>query len=170
MRHLGKTSRLGCVWSISSSSVFFDHWRIEKPLERFKMPPLTNTHRHGWCLAALQKKAKRIEKDAMRGSALIQIRYKGEQYSGEIHTILQHKQRGIPRSEPVPLAFVSLDDTGRTHSITANFMWNDFLELGVETWLYKKYAPTNDPNYPPQVLPLADQISRGKLGFTIPPL
>ncbi|KAJ7885697.1 hypothetical protein B0H14DRAFT_3734758 [Mycena olivaceomarginata] len=107
------------------------------------------------------------------GSALIQIRYKGEQYSGAIHTILQHKQRGIPRSEPVPLAFILWMIPGDTPLDNGSFVWNNFLELGVETWLYKKYAPTNDPNYPPQVLPLADiksQISRGKIGFTIPPL
>ncbi|KAJ7900544.1 hypothetical protein B0H14DRAFT_3752761 [Mycena olivaceomarginata] len=99
--------------------------------------------------------------------------FRGEQYSGEIHTILQHKQRGIPRSEPVPLAFILWMIPGDTPLDNGSFMWNNFLELGVETWLYKKYAPTNDPNYPPQVLPLADiksQISRGKIGFTIPPL
>ncbi|KAJ7870190.1 hypothetical protein B0H14DRAFT_3576058 [Mycena olivaceomarginata] len=108
-----------------------------------------------------------------RKKVTIIIRYKGEQYSGEIHTILQHKQRGIPRSEPVPLAFVLWMIPGDTPLDNGNFMWNDFLEFGVETWLYKKYAPTNDPNHPPQVLPLVDiksQISRGKIGFTIPPL
>jgi hypothetical protein len=186
MRHLGKTSRLGCVWSISSSSVFFDHWRIEKPLERFKTPLLTvrtlfctnstidvnSEHTSSRVVpGSIAEKAERIENDAMRvglvnyyrlnghnislasldsfaetynyafldgrritpttcsrrgsGSALIQIRYKGEQYSGEIHTILQHKQRGIPRSEPVPLAFVLWMIPGDTPLDNGNFMWND---------------------------------------------
>ncbi len=46
-------------------------------------------------------------------------------------------------------------------------------ELGVETWVYKQYATPNEPDFPPQVLPLADircQVARGKIGYTKPPL
>ncbi|KAJ7835588.1 hypothetical protein B0H14DRAFT_3706584 [Mycena olivaceomarginata] len=159
--------------------VFFDHWRKEKPWEQFEhrysrlasLDSFAETYSH----AFLDGRRITPTTCSRRGSAsaLIQIRYKGKQYSGEIHTILQHKRRGIPKSEPIPLAFVLWMIPGDKPLDNGSFMWNDFLELGVETWLYKKYAPTNDPNYPPQVLPLADiksQISRGKIGFTIPPL
>ncbi|KAJ6608749.1 hypothetical protein B0H10DRAFT_1955174 [Mycena sp. CBHHK59/15] len=50
------------------------------------------------------------------------------------------------------------------------FIWHDFPELGVETWVYKKYAPPNDPEFPPQILPLSDiqcQVARGKIGDVI---
>jgi hypothetical protein len=52
-------------------------------------------------------------------------------------------------------------------------VWYFSPELGVETWVYKQYAKPNDPDFPPQVLPMADircQVARGKIRYTKPPL
>ncbi|KAJ6506557.1 hypothetical protein C8R45DRAFT_1175608 [Mycena sanguinolenta] len=108
------------------------------------------------------------------GSSLVQIRFNDEIYAGEIRVIFQHKQAGVPESEQRLLAFIIwMIPSTQTPLDDDDFMWNEFPELGVETWLYKQYALSNGPNHPPQVIPLADiqgQVGRGKIDYTDPPL
>ncbi|KAJ6565432.1 hypothetical protein B0H10DRAFT_2112899 [Mycena sp. CBHHK59/15] len=108
------------------------------------------------------------------GSSLIQIQFNGEIYAGEIRHIFRHKQRSIPKSEETLLVFIAWmiasTETPLDHD---DFIWYEFPELGAETWQYNRYAPPNDPDSPPQVLPLADiqcQVARGIVKYTEPPL
>ncbi|KAJ7934559.1 hypothetical protein B0H13DRAFT_1855156 [Mycena leptocephala] len=55
------------------------------------------------------------------------------------------------------------------------FVWNDFAELGIDTWEFNKYAHPTDPHCdcPPFVIPLSDiqcQVSRGLIKFMKPPI
>ncbi|KAJ7103862.1 hypothetical protein C8R44DRAFT_746599 [Mycena epipterygia] len=108
------------------------------------------------------------------GSSLIQIQFNGEIYAGEIRHIFRHKQPGIPESQQTLLVFVVwMIPSEDTPLDDDDFIWYDFPELGAETWIYEQYAPPNDPEFPPQVLPLADiqcQVSRGIVRYTEPPL
>ncbi|KAJ7673008.1 hypothetical protein DFH06DRAFT_1174028, partial [Mycena polygramma] len=108
------------------------------------------------------------------GSSLIQIRIGGEPYVGEIRVMFRHKQPGIPDSETTILAFISwLKPSPETPLDNDSFIWHEFPELGVDTWIHNRYAPPNDTSSPPSVLPLADiqcQVSRGTIKYTQPPL
>ncbi|KAJ7865085.1 hypothetical protein B0H13DRAFT_2353148 [Mycena leptocephala] len=108
------------------------------------------------------------------GSSLIQIYFKGEIYAGEIQHLFRHKQQGIPESNQTLMAFVVwMVPSTDTPLDNDSFIWYEFPELGVETWVYKQYAMPNDPDFPPQVLPMADircQVAQGKIRYTKPPL
>ncbi|KAJ7611135.1 hypothetical protein DFH06DRAFT_1373949 [Mycena polygramma] len=108
------------------------------------------------------------------GSSLIQIQFGEDPYVGEIRVLFRHKQTGIPSSESTVLAFISwLKPSPETPLDDNSFIWHDFPELGVDTWIHNGYAPPNDTSSPPSVLPLADiqcQVSRGTIKYTRPPL
>ncbi|KAJ7744275.1 hypothetical protein DFH07DRAFT_925148 [Mycena maculata] len=108
------------------------------------------------------------------GSSLIQIQFGGEPYAGEIRSIFRHKQAGVPSSEAMLLVFVAwMKPSGETPLDDDSFIWHDFPELGVDTWIYKEYAQPGDTDCPPCVMPLADiqcQVSRGTIRYTEPPL
>ncbi|KAJ7929475.1 hypothetical protein B0H13DRAFT_2310618 [Mycena leptocephala] len=107
-------------------------------------------------------------------SSLIQVHWRREVYAGEIREIFRHAQPGIPGSKQTPMVFVAwMVASEDTPLDKDDFMWYEFPELAVETWIYKKYAAPNDPDSPPQVLPLSDiecQVARGKIRYTNPPL
>ncbi|KAJ7219920.1 hypothetical protein GGX14DRAFT_389336 [Mycena pura] len=81
---------------------------------------------------------------------------------------------GIPLSERPILAFVSwMVPSNDTPLDKDDFLWYEFPELGVETWVHQQYAPHDAPGFPPHILPLSDiqcQVSRGKVRYTDPPL
>ncbi|KAJ7230789.1 hypothetical protein C8J57DRAFT_1386922 [Mycena rebaudengoi] len=98
------------------------------------------------------------------GSSIIQIHFddvsegsgEPEIYAGEVRSIFKHKQSGVPSSEHTLLVYVA---------------W--IPELSVESWLYEQYAQSNDPKFPPTVIPLSDvecQVSRGKITYTDIPM
>ncbi|KAJ6565710.1 hypothetical protein B0H10DRAFT_2112487 [Mycena sp. CBHHK59/15] len=102
------------------------------------------------------------------GSSLIQIQFNGEIYAGEIRHIFRHKQRSIPKSEETLLVFIAWmiasTETPLDHD---DFIWYE-LDLAIQS-----IRTTNDPDSPPQVLPLADiqcQVARGIVKYTEPPL
>ncbi|KAJ7830963.1 hypothetical protein B0H13DRAFT_1555331, partial [Mycena leptocephala] len=109
-------------------------------------------------------------------SGLIQIQFKGEAYVGEVRVIFQHDQMGIPGSKDALLAYIKwLKPSNLTPLNNNAFVWNDFPELGVDTWEFNKYAHPTDPDCdcPPFVIPLSDiqcQVSRGLIKFTKPPI
>ncbi|KAJ7736047.1 hypothetical protein DFH07DRAFT_967007 [Mycena maculata] len=86
------------------------------------------------------------------GSSLIQIQFGGEPYAGEIRSIFRHKQAGVPSSEAMLLVFVAwMKPSGETPLDDDSFIWHDFPELGVDTWIYKEYAQPGDTDCPPCV-------------------
>ncbi|KAJ7148861.1 hypothetical protein C8R46DRAFT_964921 [Mycena filopes] len=109
-------------------------------------------------------------------SSLIQVQFKGEAYVGEVREIFRHKQTGVPSSETSLLVLVAwMKPSKLTPLDNGSFVWNDFPELGVDTWQYNTYArPTDtDLDCPPFVIRLEKvqcQVARGKIGFTDPPL
>ncbi|KAJ7498344.1 hypothetical protein B0H11DRAFT_1715087, partial [Mycena galericulata] len=108
------------------------------------------------------------------GSSLIQARYKKGAFCGEIRYIFRHSQVNVPNSKDVLLAFIEwMLISSKTPLDGNNFVWNDFPELGIDTYEYNKYADPGDQRYPPIVMPLDElhcQISRGKISHTEPPL
>ncbi|KAJ7668843.1 hypothetical protein B0H17DRAFT_1087534 [Mycena rosella] len=102
------------------------------------------------------------------------FQFNGEPYAREIRVIFRHKQTEVPSSEDTLLAFVAwMKPSTKTPLDDDEFIWYDFPELSVDTWLYNTYAQANDTDCPPCVLPLANiqcQVARGKIGYTDPPL
>ncbi|KAK7041290.1 hypothetical protein R3P38DRAFT_2768634 [Favolaschia claudopus] len=113
-------------------------------------------------------------------SSLIQIRWHGpkdnepEPYTGEVQMIFQHQQDGFANTENTLLARIAwLIPSPDTPLRGTEHLWDDFPELGVETWLLDQYAPSGDTNFPPNILPLASihcQAARGIITYTKPPL
>ncbi|KAJ7812539.1 hypothetical protein B0H14DRAFT_2605653 [Mycena olivaceomarginata] len=108
------------------------------------------------------------------GSSLIQFRYQGEAFAGEVRQLLRHVQPGVPTSANVILAYVSwMKRSNLTPLDGGRFPWDNHPQLGVETWEYDTYANPKDENFPPIVMPLDEihcQISRGTISHTEPPL
>ncbi|KAJ7269139.1 hypothetical protein C8J57DRAFT_1468984 [Mycena rebaudengoi] len=116
------------------------------------------------------------------GSSIIQIHFddvsegsgEPEIYAGEVRSIFKHKQSGVPSSEHTLLVYVAwMKPSQETPLDDGNFIWNKFPELSVESWLYEQYAQSNDPKFPPTVIPLSDvecQVSRGKITYTDIPM
>ncbi|KAJ6534262.1 hypothetical protein B0H19DRAFT_1080746 [Mycena capillaripes] len=108
------------------------------------------------------------------GSSLIQVRYNDEAYAGEARQILHHTQPGVLNSKDVILVHVSwMKRSDLTLLDGGKFPWDDYPQLGVETWDYDAYTDPKDESFPPIVMPLDTihcQISRGKISYTTPPL
>ncbi|KAJ7232942.1 hypothetical protein C8J57DRAFT_1383080 [Mycena rebaudengoi] len=84
------------------------------------------------------------------------------------------RRSGVPSSEHTLLVYVVwMEPSQETPLDDGNFIWNKFPELSVESWLYEQYAQSNDPKFPPTVIPLSDvecQVSRGKITYTDIPM
>ncbi|KAJ7674142.1 hypothetical protein B0H17DRAFT_1082740 [Mycena rosella] len=113
-------------------------------------------------------------KRSSAGSSMIQFQFNGEPYAGEIRVIFRHKQTGVTSSEDTLLAFVAwMKPSTETPLDDDEFIWYEFPELSVDTWLYNTYAQAKDSDCPPCVLPLANvqcQVARSKIGYKDPPL
>ncbi|KAJ7233434.1 hypothetical protein C8J57DRAFT_1577602, partial [Mycena rebaudengoi] len=108
------------------------------------------------------------------GSSLIQVRHKDEAFAGEIRHILRHRQPGNTDSQNTLLVWVAWMKVSNFTPLNRDaFIWNDFPELGIDSWELDCYAPPSDPSYPPNVIPLDKvhcQISRGRILHTQPKL
>ncbi|KAJ7755093.1 hypothetical protein B0H14DRAFT_2635316 [Mycena olivaceomarginata] len=80
----------------------------------------------------------------------------------------------VPTSKNVILVHISwMKRSNLTPLDGGRFPWDNYPQLGAETWEYDTYADTKDEDFPPIVLPLDEihcQISRGKISHTKPPL
>ncbi|KAJ7112016.1 hypothetical protein C8R43DRAFT_1040902 [Mycena crocata] len=109
-------------------------------------------------------------------SALIQVTLNENTYVGEIQVIFRHEQPGIPDSKDILLIYVKWLKRSTLTPLNDNkFVWEDFEELGVDTWKCDVYAHPSDPNLdsPPFVIPLSEvqcQVARGRIKFTKPPI
>ncbi|KAJ7922643.1 hypothetical protein B0H13DRAFT_1603476 [Mycena leptocephala] len=108
------------------------------------------------------------------GSSLIQIPFNGEPFVGEIRVIFRHTQPGVHNSASTLLVFIAwLKPSDKTPLNDNSFIWHDFPEVSVDTWVYNEYAVPTDTECPPCVMPLADiqcQVARGTIKYTTPPL
>ncbi|KAJ7923894.1 hypothetical protein B0H13DRAFT_1448180, partial [Mycena leptocephala] len=108
------------------------------------------------------------------GSSLIQARYRGEAYAGEVRHILRHHQTGVSESRDTILVHISwMKQSNLTPLDAGKFTWADHPQLGVDTWEYNTYADPKDEDFLPIIMRLVDiqcQISRGKISHTDPPL
>ncbi|KAJ7039997.1 hypothetical protein C8F04DRAFT_948905 [Mycena alexandri] len=112
------------------------------------------------------------------GSSLVQIRHRheghDEAWAGEVRHIFQHRQTGV--TEPNNTLFAQIEWMKRsdlTPLDEGEFPWNEFPQLGVDTWEYNTYADPKDQNFPLIVMRMDQihcQISRGKISHTDPPL
>ncbi|KAK6987670.1 hypothetical protein R3P38DRAFT_2574673 [Favolaschia claudopus] len=99
------------------------------------------------------------------GSCLVWYEFEGEGYAGEVDVIFRHKQTEVPNSSEMLFVFVRwMKRSDFVPMENGGFIWDDFPELGVETWKYKVFAEGDDGNYPPCVLPadrIKCQVARG---------
>ncbi|KAJ7084549.1 hypothetical protein B0H15DRAFT_747888, partial [Mycena belliarum] len=107
------------------------------------------------------------------GSSIIQARIGDERHAGEIRNIFIHRQEGIPDSSQTVLAAIEwMKRSEFTPLDVSTFIWDDFPELGVETWELDIFIDPHS-NYPPIIMPLADvhcQLCRGRIIHTEPQL
>ncbi|KAJ6572666.1 hypothetical protein B0H10DRAFT_2444291 [Mycena sp. CBHHK59/15] len=108
------------------------------------------------------------------GSSIIQARYDNEAYAGEVRHLIRHHQPGISDTNKSILAHISwMKRSNLTPLHDGKFPWDNYPQLGVETWEYNTYADPTDEYFPPIVMPLDKihcQIARGKISHTEPPL
>ncbi|KAJ7821384.1 hypothetical protein B0H14DRAFT_3471571 [Mycena olivaceomarginata] len=103
----------------------------------------------------------------------IQARIGDKRCAGEIHTIFVHQQPGVQDSTDRLLVAVNWMRRSKwTPLENPTFVWDDYPELGVETWELDQYV---DPlsNDPPTIIPLADihcQLCRGRVTHVSPKL
>ncbi|KAK6985199.1 hypothetical protein R3P38DRAFT_2575028, partial [Favolaschia claudopus] len=99
------------------------------------------------------------------GSCLIYSEFNEEGFAGELQIIFKHSQDGVSSSSQTLFGFVRWMKRSMMTPLTSNqFIWDDFPELGIETWEYNAFAPQDDPEYPPVVLPIERikcQVARG---------
>ncbi|KAJ7770025.1 hypothetical protein B0H16DRAFT_1777103, partial [Mycena metata] len=110
------------------------------------------------------------------GSSLIQVRHgdEDEAYAGEIRHIFRHSQTGVAEPNDTILAHIEwMKRSDLTPLDGSEFPWNNFPQLGVDTWQFNTYADPKDESFPPVVMPLDKihcQIARGTISHTDPPL
>ncbi|KAJ7770773.1 hypothetical protein B0H16DRAFT_1775042, partial [Mycena metata] len=105
------------------------------------------------------------------GSSIIQAKIGTMRCAGEIRSIFIHEQTGIPESRQTVLAAVEWMKTSPfTPLENPKFIWDDYPELGIETWEIDRYQDRQDGAFP-IVLPLGEihcQLARGRIEHTDP--
>ncbi|KAF8136825.1 hypothetical protein K438DRAFT_750317 [Mycena galopus ATCC 62051] len=106
------------------------------------------------------------------GSCLVYRNFRGKGYAGELDMIFKHKQSGVADSSKTILVFILwMRRSELTPLESGKFIWDDFAELGIETWEYKVFAAPNNPEYPPSVSAAEEikcQVARGVFMHTDP--
>ncbi|KAJ7142859.1 hypothetical protein C8R44DRAFT_866139 [Mycena epipterygia] len=110
----------------------------------------------------------------MAGSSLVQARYNDEAYAGEVQHLIRHRQPEISDVSNNILAHILwMKRSDLTPLDDGKFPWDNYPQLGVETWEYNTYADPKDEDFPPTVMAsdqIHCQISRGTISHTEPPL
>ncbi|KAJ7816560.1 hypothetical protein B0H13DRAFT_1663304, partial [Mycena leptocephala] len=105
------------------------------------------------------------------GSAIVQVRIGTGRYAGEIRSIFSHQQtlgQTAVRTLFVAIAWMQVSDF--TPLDNPKFFWDDFPELGIETWELDTFQDPKTSNLP-IVMPLMEvhcQLSRGRIEHTVP--
>ncbi|KAJ7812206.1 hypothetical protein B0H14DRAFT_2605923 [Mycena olivaceomarginata] len=108
------------------------------------------------------------------GSSLIQVRFACSAYVGEVRAVLAHEQPGIQNSGQIPLIMVAWMKESPDSPLDGGnegFVWNEFPELDVNTWLYDQFEDPEEDGSRPEIIPLEAvqcQIARGTLEHTEP--
>lgn len=104
-------------------------------------------------------------------SAIIQARIGNEREAGEILSLFIHNQTGISNSGNTLLAAIRwMKKSDFTPLEEKTFFWDDYPELGVETWDLDVFQDPKTSNLP-IILPLKDvhcQLCRGRIEHTVP--
>ncbi|KAF8214773.1 hypothetical protein K438DRAFT_2138267 [Mycena galopus ATCC 62051] len=114
-----------------------------------------------------------MSKRKSAGSAIIQARIHNKRYAGVVQTILMHKQDGVLENTNTLLCAVNwMKPSKFTPLDNPEFVWDDYPELGVETWELDQYV---DPlrSEPLMIIPLAEihcQLCRDRITHVDPPL
>ncbi|KAJ7167178.1 hypothetical protein C8R43DRAFT_1160531, partial [Mycena crocata] len=109
------------------------------------------------------------------GSSIIQAKIAGKPVAqaGEIRSLFIHPQYGIEGSSTTLLAAIEWMEVSEVTPLeNPVFIWDDYPELGVETWTLDKYLD-RDATDLPLIMPLAHvncQLSRGRVEHIEPPL
>ncbi|KAK6974626.1 hypothetical protein R3P38DRAFT_2378737, partial [Favolaschia claudopus] len=109
------------------------------------------------------------------GSSIVQVRIGDKRHAGEIRSLFVHQQSGVVGSSNTVLAAISWmieSDWTPLKRYNGKFIWDDFPELGIETWVLDKFQ---DPlrSELPIIIPLEQvhcQLSRGRILHTTPPM
>ncbi|KAK6996365.1 hypothetical protein R3P38DRAFT_2437191, partial [Favolaschia claudopus] len=106
-------------------------------------------------------------------SEIVQVKVNGKRQAGEIHTLFVHEQTGVTNSGNTLLACISwMKKSDWTPLETSTFIWDDYSELGVETWVIDTYQDPKTSRLP-IIVPLSNvhcQLSRGRLEHATPTL
>ncbi|KAJ7863991.1 hypothetical protein B0H14DRAFT_2574646 [Mycena olivaceomarginata] len=149
------------------------HFALDKVVGTTMLSPVVELHNFALLDGKRLTPTERSRRNTA-GSSLIQFRYEGEAFAGEVRQILRHIQPEVPTSKNVILVHISwMKRSNLTPLDGGRFPWDNYPQLGAETWEYDTYADPKDEDFPPIVLPLDEihcQISRGKISHTKPPL
>ncbi|KAF8215095.1 hypothetical protein K438DRAFT_1749186 [Mycena galopus ATCC 62051] len=106
-------------------------------------------------------------------SAIVQVRIAGHRYGGEIRNIFTHNQPGVLNSAQMVLVEMAwMKRSDHTPLSDPRFLWDDYSELGVETWELDDFEDPRTTGLP-IVLPLNEihcQLARGRLEHIDPPM
>ncbi|KAJ6605756.1 hypothetical protein B0H10DRAFT_2311130 [Mycena sp. CBHHK59/15] len=106
-------------------------------------------------------------------SSIIQARIRDTGYAGEIRSIFTHHQDGVENSSGTILAAIEwMKRSDFTPLESPRFLWDDYPELGIETWVLDEYIDPKASDLSIIML-LSDvhcQLSRGRLEHVVPPL
>ncbi|KAJ7810918.1 hypothetical protein B0H14DRAFT_2378759, partial [Mycena olivaceomarginata] len=149
------------------------HFALDKVVGTTMLSPVVELHNFALLNGKRLIPTERSRRNTA-GSSLIQFRYEGEAFAGEVRQILRHIQPEVPTSKNVILVHISwMKCSNLTPLDGGRFPWDNYPQLGAETWEYDTYTDPKDEDFPPIVLPLDEihcQISRGKISHTKPPL
>ncbi|KAJ7832106.1 hypothetical protein B0H13DRAFT_1915172 [Mycena leptocephala] len=106
------------------------------------------------------------------GSSIVYCDFRGKGFAGELDMVFKHKQFRVPESSETILVLIRwMKRSNLTPLDDGKFIWDDFSELGIETWEYRAFAAPNDSQYPPCILSaeqLRCQVARGVFTNTDP--
>ncbi|KAJ6532811.1 hypothetical protein B0H10DRAFT_2247399 [Mycena sp. CBHHK59/15] len=96
------------------------------------------------------------------GSSIIQTYFGDEAWAGEVRAIFLHRQPGVSKSEEtllIMVAWMKESEYGPLNDDDNGFVWNQFPELGINTWEYEEYENPDDKGSHPLIIPLNETPS-----------